>query len=212
MTPEIIIAAYLVATMSAWQAPTTVPFPAALVQKHPDVVETPEQMQSRYESIAKDLISVVYAPSYVPFSSGKDARGKDATFALGVASFESGGFRSDVDRGYTFGVNGQDVCLMQVWMPFYLPAFGVTKEGWNIQDVAKDRVKCFITGTDRMRASWKACAGHHLLDRLAIYTVGHCKSNETMSRTRAGRAANWLAAHPVPVTDQEVLDKQFQNE
>lgn len=205
MTPSQTMVAYFLSAMTSWYPPAKTWYPSPMVKKHPDVLEDPEEMRNRFESIAIDLTKVVYDKNYIPFHAGVDARGKDAMYALGIASYESGGFRKDVDAGYLVADYGQSPCIMAVWMPPNMGGLTTTKEGWTLEDVRQDRVKCFITGLDRLRFSWRMCAGYNVLDRLSGYTIGHCEHNEVKSRTRAARAYLWLNAHPVPANDQDVL-------
>lgn len=205
MNPSQIIAAWLLSAMTTWNPPVQSWYPPALAKAHPEILETPEQMKTRYESIVNDLVSVVYEPNYVPFTG---TRASDAMYALNIAKFESGGYRKDVDIGVTVGDNGQSPCLMGVWMPpkHIHPGLSTSKEGWTNKDVRYDRVKCFVTGLDRMRSSWKMCIGHNILDRFAGYTIGHCKANEPQSRIHSAFAFEFMKKTPQPTTDQEVLD------
>jgi hypothetical protein len=62
--------------------------------------------RTRYESIAQDLVSVVYDEHEQPVFTGDGGRAKTALLMASIASFESG-FRADVDDGRTTGDHGR---------------------------------------------------------------------------------------------------------
>lgn len=211
MSPYTLVASWFVSAMAAWVPPQASWYPdydnakSAGKVNHPEIMETKEQMEHRYRSIADNLITVVYDLNYKNFTG---SRAKDAMYALNIMRYESGGFRKDVDSGVFVGDYGHSPCMMAVWMPpkHIHPGLSITKEGWTNIDIRYDRVKCFVTGTDRMRSSWNMCSGYNILDRLSGYTIGHCKASEPQSRSHSVLAYEWIRTHPVPVTDEEVLE------
>lgn len=202
MTVKQIIAAWLFNAMCAWAPPTPTYYPSHITKSHPDVHETEDAIKERYLSISSDLVSVIYSNDYSPMNSGEEARARDAVLTLSTASFESGGFRKDVDAGYTKGDHDQSFCIMQVW----LPGLRKTSQGWQGTDLIQDRQKCFAAGLDKMRLSWRMCAHLPLIYRLSAYVAGHCKLEETHSRVRTQRAIDWINKNPVPLKDQQVLN------
>src|ERR1700733_1517308 len=98
----------------------------------------------RYESIAKDLVSIAFDANETPVFTGDNAREKTALLMASIASFESG-YRADVDDGRTTGDHGRSYCLMQVQV------VGQTSEGWTGKDLVTDRLKCFRAALKRIR-------------------------------------------------------------
>jgi len=151
----------------------------------------------RYESIAQDLVSVVYDDAEQPAFAGADGRAKTALLMASIASFESG-YRADVDDGRTTGDHGRSYCLMQVQV------FGKTDEGWTGHDLVADRKKCFRAALKRIRISFDWCKSHALEDRLAGYTSGQCRDGEHLARDRFFRARAYWAHTPFTPPDDLV--------
>jgi len=100
------LAAYLLAAMSLWAPPSV----------H-DYTKTPRaETEARYESIASDLATVALDPDEVPlFAGGEIGRAQTALVMLAIASYESGQFRSDVDRqDKPTGDGGHAWCIAQL--------------------------------------------------------------------------------------------------
>jgi hypothetical protein len=151
----------------------------------------------RYESIAQDLVSVVYDSSEQPAFTGPDGRAKTALLMASIASFESG-YRADVDDGRTTGDHGRSYCLMQIQV------FGRTTEGWTGHDLVADRKKCFRAALQRIRYSFQWCKSHAIEDRLSGYTTGLCRDREHLARDRFFRARAYWARSPFKPPDDLV--------
>jgi hypothetical protein len=172
---------YLVAAMVAW-----VPLHHHLPSEQPDDVH------ARYESIARDLVTVAADEEEAPLFNGPDARVQTAVLMLSVASFESS-FRKSVDDGRGLGDRGLSYCLMQIHV-----GGGLTREGWTGPQLVKDRKLCFRAALHILRASFGACHSLPLEDRLSAYASGHCFAEAAISRSRVGRARAWWRAHAPP--------------
>src|SRR5215467_1634672 len=116
------LVSYLVAAMLAW-VPAYSHAPS----------EAPERVVERYESIVRDLASVVLDESESPLFNGSDGRTETALLMLSVASFESS-FSKRVDDGVRRGDRGLSYCLMQIHV-----GNGQTREGWTGPQLIEDR-------------------------------------------------------------------------
>ena len=85
------LVAYLVAAMIGW-VPLHVHAPT----------ESVDDARDRYESIARDVVSVAFDESESPLFSGPEGRTQTALLMLSVASYESG-YREKVDDGRRLG-------------------------------------------------------------------------------------------------------------
>jgi len=172
---------YLLAAMFAW-------VPAYAQPKS----ELPADVQARYESIARDLSSVVLDESERPLFDGPDARTKTAMLMLSIASFESA-FRKTVDNGELRGDHGHSYCLMQMRV-----GSGATPEGWTGPQLVEDRKLCFKAALHLLRKSFAICHSYPVEDRIAVYATGHCMLEASISRSRVGRARRWWEGHALP--------------
>ena len=134
------LVAYLVAAMIGW-----VPLHAHTPS------ESIDDARDRYESIARDVVSVAFDESESPVFSGPEGRTQTALLMLSVASYESG-YRKKVDDGRRLGDHWHSYCLMQVRV-----GTGVTREGWTGRDLVTDRRLCFRAGLHILRSSFGAC-------------------------------------------------------
>lgn len=142
--------------------------------------ETIEEAKVRYESIARDLYTVVATTpeDQLPFK-GKNARMTTLYLMTSIAFFESG-FRKDVDFGggkWGVGDNGHSFCFMQINI-----GKGKTEEGWYGKDLTSDRKKCFRAGLNLIRKSLNSCRGTN--SPLSGYTLGHCENDEPKAQAR----------------------------
>ncbi len=159
------ILAYLVSAMVAW---------------------TPEGQavdSARYSQIANDAWEVA-TNSPVFDSNGGVLR--TALLLLSIASYESSGYRQDIDEGRVRGDHGQAVCLGQVHV------YGPTRER-----VARNRRLCFSAMIAAIRYSLEWCRYLKPEDRLGGYTIGQCKPSRT-SRERWTRANRWWVQWVAP--------------
>ena len=175
------LVAYLVAAMIGW-VPLHVHAPT----------ESADDAGKRYESIARDVVSVAFDDSESPLFSGPEGRTQTALLMLSVASYESG-YRVKVDDGRGLGDHGHSYCLMQVRV-----GTGVTREGWSGKDLVTDRRLCFRAALHILRLSFGACHTLAVDDRLSAYATGHCFADAQISRSRVSRARAWREAHAPP--------------
>ncbi|HXN33946.1 MAG TPA: hypothetical protein VN894_18880 [Polyangiaceae bacterium] len=175
------LVSYLVAAMLAW-----VPLHA-----HASF-ESSDHVLARYQSIARDVVSVALDESEAPVFEGPDNRTQTALLMLAVASYESS-FNKRVDDGTRRGDNGHSYCLMQVHV-----GQGATREGWNARQLIEDRKLCFRAALHILQASFAACRKLPFDDRLSAYASGHCFADAVISRSRVWRARAWWEAHAPP--------------
>jgi hypothetical protein len=175
------LASYLVVAMLAW-----VP-----VHAHAPL-ESQDHVMARYESIARDLASVTLDESETPLFEGPDGRTETALLMLSIASYESS-FSKRVDEGIRRGDHGLSYCLMQIHV-----GNGSTREGWNGRQLIQDRKLCFRAALHILQASFTACRGLPMEDRLSAYASGHCFPDARISRSRVDRAKAWWEAHAPP--------------
>lgn len=195
----------------------------------PESKETPQERQARYESIARDLLTVVYDPAEAPlFKNGDLTRAKTATVLLAIARYESGGYRRDVDFNLgkeARGDHGRSWCLMQVQLGapnqegksptrIVLTSDGRYEwakdktSGFGGEDLISDRKNCFRAALHMARVSFNACAHMPLEERLSVYASGKCDENGAKpSRTRMARALKWMSDQTMkpPMTDAAFL-------
>ncbi len=174
-----LVTTWLVGAMIAWVPPTH------------------DADRVRYESIARDLAAVAFDANEPSAFAGDDGRAKTALLMASIASFESG-YRADVDDGRVTGDHGRSFCLMQVQV------VGTTSEGWTGHDLTSDRKKCFRAALKRIRISFDWCKAHAIEDRLAGYTSGLCRDNESLSRNRFWRARAYWTHTPFSPPDDLV--------
>jgi hypothetical protein len=188
--------------------------------------ETPEEALVRYQSIAEDIVSVLYNPDNLPLFVGSEGRARSAAVVLGVMFFE-GGFRRDVDLGLgpmSRGDGGQSYCLMQIrvgkgrtttWNKA-LNRFGRWNDsetdlvqGFTGPEMVQDRKKCIEAGYRMIRSSFAACRSLPVADWLRVYASGTCEDGDGAhaSRARMNVALNWFNGHRPTFTDSQILSK-----
>lgn len=181
------LAAFLYAAMIAWAPPSIHDYRAPRAKT-----------EARYESISEDMteIASVDAASNGPIFAGPTGIARMATLALAIDSFESGGFRDDVDtnvpsgdckdihgpHGTILGRHCNAVCLAQIWL----------RPGEKIEN----RKDCFRIELDRIRESWTSCQGLHFDEKLSVYASGNCEDGRKSSTIRVRRATAWWSEHP----------------
>ena len=139
-------------------------------------VETDEELNARYQSIAVDMAAVVKESK--PLFSNDDNRVATASMLLSIAQFESGGFAKRVDEGSKLGDHGKSFCLMQVNTGSFPIAWGPEAiRGWTGRDLVEDRQKCFTAGLEALRISMRHCGkkekGQPPSSRLNLYVKGN---------------------------------------
>lgn len=177
---------------------------------YPEGQETVEDATARYESIADDLIQVVYDPKTPPLF--KDANGRARTIAviLGVMLHESG-FMRQVDYGIGkagLGDHGKSFCSLQLkvgsgktlkWNTrFNRPVkWNDPKDeifdGYTGQELVQHRRLCISEGLKLMRISFGGTQGLPLEDRLRIYASGNREDGADKSHSRMKTAMTFFA-------------------
>lgn len=191
---------------------------------YPEGQETVESATARYESIADDLIQVVYDPKTAPLF--KDANGRARTIAviLGVMLHESG-FMRQVDYGlgkYGKGDHGKSFCSLQLkvgtgrtipWNTrFNRPIkWNDPKEdifnGYTGEELVSNRRLCISEGLKLMRISFGGTSGLPLEDRLRIYASGNREEGVDKSHSRMKTAMTFYStsAKQRTFTDADVM-------
>jgi len=180
---------------------------------YPEAQETKVEATARYESIANDIVEVVYDPATSPLFGGRWGRARTATVILGIMLYESG-FAKNVDYGvgkYARGDNGRSWCLMQMNVGKGRPwsraggfnikhnrpwRYGDKKEdlieGASGPEMVKDRRKCIREGLRLIRLRCRACRRNPLKERLNVYASGNCKWGGKGSRIRMTAAIKFF--------------------
>lgn len=154
------------------------------VKDHRYTGATDEYTLVRYESIAADIAGVALDPDEPALFDGPTGRVKTALLMTSIASFESGGFREDVDTLKVLGDGGAARCLLQI-------------HPW-IGEKIVDRASCLRSGLRHLRESYRLCHS------LSGYTVGHCEKGEPKALKRFNRANDWLRKTPFAPTDDDL--------
>lgn len=183
------IANYLLATMLAWSPAQGHRY--ALLNKFHSTEAQDNYTTERYKSIVNDLVAVAEDPNEEPLVSGSQERVRSAVLALAIASYESGGYREDVDQPAPTGDYRNSYCLMQVQV----------RPGEKM----KSRQDCFRLGFARVRESQNACKNNPIDDRLAVYASGRCSAGRAFSRLKMKRANDWTNQHPFFSAIEETL-------
>jgi hypothetical protein len=154
----------------------------ALLHKFHTAEEQDNYTVDRYKDIINDLVAVAEDPNEEPLVAGSQERVRSGVLALAIASYESGGYREDVDQIAPTGDYRNSYCLMQVQV----------RPGEKM----KSRQDCFRLGFARVRESQSACKSHPIDERLAVYASGRCDAGRANSRLKMKRANDWTNAHP----------------
>lgn len=168
---------------------------------YPDAVETKEETEARYASIAKDLAEVTFDSNEQPIFPGNNGRLETAGLLASIALYEGGGYRKDVDLGkgkHARGDGGRSVCLMQIFV-----GAGKTAEGYSADDLLADRKNCFRAALHMAQYSFRACQTAPLGERLRVYTSGRCDRGSGASYARVMTGVNWFKGHMPEFTDAE---------
>jgi len=171
------LAAYLYSAAASW----------APLGWHDYTHASHAETEERYRAIVADLAAVALDPAVAPLFGDELGRVKTALLMLAIVSFESGGFRADVDtEEHATGDHGRAWCLAQLHdeAPSHY-ARGLT-----------DRRSCFRAELRALHDSWALCPDGPTSDHLTGYTVGHCDPGEPQAVRRSDRAARWWTAHP----------------
>lgn len=200
--------------------------PADQPQFAKDAKESVGDGQARRESIAKDVVDVVYADPAPPLFAGPKGRGQTVPVILSIMSHESS-FRRDVDFGIgplSKGDGGKSWCLMQnqiggartpAWNTklhrFAYPSDPIEDvvQGWTGKELVEDRKKCITAGLRVVRASFAGTSGLPVLERLRIYASGKADAGSSASQKRMGTAVKWYASHVAPLNDNDAIDLLF---
>jgi len=203
--------------------------PAGRAPATPEAKETQEEMNERYEAIAKDLVAVVYDKNEQPLFKGSQGRAKTAAVLLAIARYESD-FRRDVDLGkgpLARGDGGRSWCLGQINLGEpdkngQTPRrIGVDQNGywvwsepgqWGLSgpDLVNQRQNCFKAMLWMVRTSFAICGKIHKSQvefYLNLYAGGNCMKGYESSMKRMNLAKRWLTTKKTrpPVHDDEVM-------
>ena len=198
--------------------------PMGRKQYIPEAVESVEEAEARYNSIAYDAMSVAYDPQEKPLFSGSRGRARTVMVLLATGLYESA-YRRDVDLrigGFAQGDGGKSWCMNQINLG-KADADGGTPnriivtigggykfttksyEGWSGVDLVQDRQKCFHAALAIIRSSFAATSGLPLEDRLKVYASGRLDRGEEASHRRMGLAMRWMATKSPQFRDSEVI-------
>ena len=150
------LAAYLLTAMKFWS-----PISNHVYREDPAITE------ARYLQIATDVADQVLDPTEFPLFAGEDGRAQTAIYVLATGSFESGGFRSDVQF---CKIQAAEIAVVR----------GVFSRNLAIKHI---------------RRSFQDCAELPQEERLAEYASGSCGKGRKASTTRVLRAMNYWRAH-----------------
>lgn len=171
--------------------------------------ETQTEASARYQSIAEDIIEVVYNPATKPLFRGSNGRSRTVSVILSIMLHESG-FMKNVDYGvgkFARGDKGNSWCLMQInvgkgrtikWNVKHdrLPRWGDDPndifEGYTGSELVTDRQKCIGEGLKVLRVSFAACRGLPMDQKLRVYASGRCTAGSEGSAARMGTAIRWF--------------------
>lgn len=173
--------------------------------------ETKDVALARYESIARDVVDVVYDPNTKVLFGGPNGRARTVSVVLSIMLYESG-FGSNVDYGigkFARGDNGNSWCLMQLnvgsgrtlkWNTKYDRSVRWgdkaedISEGVTGLEMVKDRKKCIREGLKGLRLSFSSCQGMNLPlnQKLRVYGSGSCQGAAKASALRMDTAIRWF--------------------
>lgn len=177
---------------------------------YPEAQETKAATEARYQSIATDIVDVVYDPATKPLFKGPTGRARTVAVILSVMDHESS-FARNVDYGlgkYARGDHGESWCMMQLRIGSgRTMKWNTVKdrparpgdppedvfEGYTGEELVKDRKKCIQEGLKVLRVSFGACSRLPLLQRLRSYASGSCQKGAHASEARMGMAIRWFA-------------------
>lgn len=167
----------------------------------PEAQETKEAALARYQSIATDIVDVVYDPKTKPLFKGSEGRARTVSVILALMLHESA-FMKNVDEGkgkFSRGDAGKSWCLLQLnvgkgrswsWNAKHdrLPRRGDDPAdiipGFTGPEMVADRKKCIIAGLRGLRVSFSSCPGLPLDQKLRTYGSGSCKKGGKASSVR----------------------------
>jgi hypothetical protein len=141
--------------------------------------ETVVEKKERLESMAHDIVEVVFDDAETPLFHGTNGRLKSAVFVATWASHESGAFRKGVELGSNRGDRGTSWCIMQLHI-----GNKKTVEGWTGKELIEDRKKCIRAGYHAMQRSLAACHGVPERDAMAAYASGKCDAGVGLAQRR----------------------------
>jgi hypothetical protein len=191
---------------------------------YPEGQETIEDATARYESIADDLIQVVYDPKTPPLFKDVNGRARTIAVILGVMFHESG-FMRQVDYGLGKagrGDHGQSWCSLQIkigkgktlkWNTKYnRPVrWNDPKDeifnGYTGPELVNNRQLCISEGLKIMKLSFGGTTGLPIEDRLRIYASGKRDDGVEKSHSRMKTALTFYStsAKNRPFTDEDVM-------
>jgi hypothetical protein len=170
-----------------------------------DLIEAQETKQEaiiRYESIANDIIEVVYDLDNKPIFDGPQGRTRTVTVILGIMSMESKFYRH-IDYGIgggSRGDNGKSWCVMQImagktgrtasWNyikdrpPYWSDPASEIRRGYTGLEMVTDRRLCISEGLRIANWSFSKCGKRTIFDKLRVYSSGSCMKGGEASAER----------------------------
>ncbi len=140
--------------------------------------------EARYAQIASEVADASFEEE--PLFAGPDGRAKTAEYMLSIASYESGGFREDV-QFCTLAGDGNK-------------AFGLFQSHGNKDAICYSLRAAYHVALEQARESLRACRALPLYEQLSGYTAGDCVHGRHASKIRSGRAFRYWAEHPFVAT------------
>ena len=194
--------------------------PPGLSTLVPESKESKEAALARYESIAKDIATIVTEEE--PLFKGPLGRSKTVSIILSIMTHESM-FRKDVDLGlgkWAKGDGGKSVCLMQLnigdsktwsWNTVKNRAAFDNDDksevvlGWDAKEILADRKKCIRAGYRVIKNSFSHTSHLPTLEWLRVYASGSPDKGSKESVVRMGLALKWFKEHKPDFVDADFL-------
>jgi hypothetical protein len=187
--------------------------------------ETVEEAKARYESIANDIVEVVYDESEPALFKGPSGKIRTTALIMSIMLHESN-FRRDVDFGegpLAKGDNGRSVCLMQLnlgngrsgdWNKVQhryaesMDSPSEVEKGWTAKEIIADRKKCIRAGLRGIHHSFRMTSTRPFLEWLNVYASGRVEMGGAASEKRMGLTLTWFTKHKPDFTDADVLNSR----
>lgn len=167
------LAAYLFTAMKFWS-----PLPNHAYRENIAITE------ARYLQIANDVAEQVLDPTEMPLFAGEDGRAQTGIYVLATGSFESGGFRADVQ--FCESTGGGDSGR----------SWGLFQDQMDSKDASCLSMRqATHLAIKHIRRSFEDCANLPQEERLAEYASGSCGAGRKASATRVLRAMNYWRDH-----------------
>lgn len=160
---------YLLEAMKSWTP----------ISDHHFTGEKAEDTEARYLGLARVAATAAKHEPPLPNLTHEQS----ALLLVSVGSYESGGWRRDVQECRASGDHGRSWTVWGLWGPK--------------NPVCGDPDLAAKTALDRLRRSMTDCGSLAVQERLAAYASGHCNLGLRESRNRWNRAMDWIKRHPL---------------